>query len=70
MPPNAPVTKEGRLADESMFPGDAVITKGVWQKGKTVGDVVDSLKEGDVIVKGANALDLEHKQAALLIESS
>jgi hypothetical protein len=67
MPPNVPVTKEGRLADESMFPGDAVITKGVWQKGKTVGDIVDSLKEGDVIVKGANALDLEHKQAALLI---
>lgn len=67
MPPNAPVTKEGRLADESMFPGDVVITKGVWQKGKTVGDVVDSLKEGDVVVKGANALDLERRQAAILI---
>jgi hypothetical protein len=67
MPPNAPVTKEGRLADESMFPGDAVIIKGMWQKGKTVGDIVDSLQEGDVIVKGANALDMEHKQAALLI---
>jgi hypothetical protein len=67
MPPNASVTKEGRLPDESMFPGDVVITRGVWQKGKTIGDVVDSLKEGDVIVKGANAVDLEHKQAALLI---
>jgi hypothetical protein len=67
MPPNKPVTKEGRLADESQFPGDLVITKGQWQKGKTIADVVDTLKEGDVIVKGANALDLEHKQAALLI---
>lgn len=67
MPPNKPVTKEGRLADESMFPGDVVIVKGEWQKGKTIGDIVDSMKEGDVIIKGANALDLVHKQAALLI---
>lgn len=67
MPPNKPVTKEGRLADESQFPGDLVITKGQWQKGKTIADVVDNLKEGDVIVKGANALNLEQKQAALLI---
>jgi hypothetical protein len=65
--PNKTVTAEGRLSDESKFPGDVVITKGVWQKGKTIADVVDSLKEGDVILKGANALDLEHKQAAILI---
>ncbi len=61
------VTAEGRFAVESKFPGDVVIVKGVWQKGKTIGDVVDSLKEGDVIVKGANALDLDRKQAAILI---
>jgi hypothetical protein len=67
LPPAKTVTAEGRLADESKFPGDVVIVKGVWQKGKTIGDVVDSLKEGDVIVKGANALDLNHKQAAILI---
>ncbi len=67
MPPNRTVTNEGRLADESQFPGDVVLVKGVWQKGKTIGDVVDSLKEGDVIVKGANALDLNRKEAALLI---
>jgi hypothetical protein len=70
LPPNKPVTKEGRLTDESQFPGDVVIVKGQWIKGKTVGDVVDSMKEGDVIVKGANALDLERKQAALLIGHS
>ncbi len=67
LPPIKTVTAEGRLSDESKFPGDVVITKGVWQKGKTLADVVDSLTEGDVILKGANALDLEHKQAAVLI---
>ena len=67
MPPNKPVTKEGRLSDETQFPGDVVVVRGEWQKSKTIGDIVDSLKEGDVIVKGANALDLERKQAALLI---
>ena len=65
--PNKTVTVEGRLADESKFQGDIVITDGVWQKGKTIAEVVNSLKEGDVILKGANALDLKHKQAAILI---
>jgi hypothetical protein len=67
MPPTKTVTKEGRLADESKFPGDVVLVKGEWQKGKTIADVVDDLKEGDVIIKGANALDLAHRRAALLI---
>jgi len=67
MPPNKTVTTEGRLRDESQFPGDVVIAKGVWQRGKTIGDIVDTLKEGDVILKGANAIDLTRKQAALLI---
>jgi hypothetical protein len=67
LPPGGTVTSEGRLVDESKFPGDIVITDGVWQKGKTIGDVVDTLKEGDVILKGANALDMECKQAAVLI---
>ena len=67
LPPTDKVTKEGRLADGSEFPGDVVIINGIWQRGKTIADVVDSLKEGDVILKGANALDLTHKQAAILI---
>lgn len=67
LPPNKPVTIEGRMPDESNFPGDIIIVKGIWQKGKTIGDVVDSLKEGDMIIKGANALNLERKQAAILI---
>jgi hypothetical protein len=67
LPPAMRLSAEGRLVDESKFPGDVVITKGEWQKGKTIADVVDTLKEGDVIVKGANAVNLETKQAALLI---
>jgi len=70
VPPGRKVTSEGRVADESKFPGDVIITKGTWRKGKTISDVVDELKEGDVILKGANALDLQRKQAAILIGHS
>jgi hypothetical protein len=55
------------MIDESAFPGDVVIRKGVWQKAKTIFDVADELVEGDVILKGANALNLQRKQAAVLI---
>jgi len=55
------------LSDQSGFPGDVIITSGIWQKGKTIFDVVDDLKEGDVILKGANALDLARHQAAIFI---
>lgn len=67
MPPTKAVNAEGRLSDESKFPGDVIITKGIYQKGKTIADVIDDLKEGDVILKGANALDLTRRQAAILI---
>jgi hypothetical protein len=66
LPPIRP-TKDGRLPDENGFPGDVVIKAGVWQKGKTIFDVVDELKEGDVILKGANAIDLTQRRAAILI---
>lgn len=67
LPSKKSVAGTGRLSDVSAFPGDVVIVKGVWQKGKSIEDVVGSLKEGDVILKGANALDLTRKQAAILI---
>ena len=70
LPSKKSVTGTGRLSDVSAFPGDVVIVKGVWQKGKSIEDVVDSLKEGDVILKGANALDLTRRQAAILIGHS
>jgi hypothetical protein len=67
LPPWRQTTGTGRLPDESEFPGDVIIVNGVWQKKKTIFDVVDDLKEGDVILKGANALDLQRRQAAILI---
>lgn len=67
LPTAKTVTAEGRLTDESKFPGDVVIINGIWEKGKTIADVIDNLKEGDVILKGANALDLNHRQAAILV---
>ena len=67
LPPVRPKKEDGRLPDESGFPGDVVIQDGVWQKGKTIFDVAADLKEGDVILKGANAVDLERRRAAILI---
>lgn len=67
LPPSQPRTESGRLPDESEFPGDVVIVNGVWKKGLTIFDVVDDLKEGDVILKGANALNVSRKKAAIYI---
>lgn len=67
LPPSRPTTDTGRLPDANEFPGDVIISNGVWQKGKTIFDVADDLKEGDVILKGANALDLNRKRAAIYI---
>jgi hypothetical protein len=67
LPPSLSTTSRGRLMDENEFPGDVIISKGRWQKGKTIFDVVDDLKEGDIILKGANALDMSRRQAAILI---
>lgn len=67
LPPWRPTTEIGMLPDQSGFPGDVIIVNGIWQKGKTIFDVVDDLKEGDVILKGANAVDLARRQAAIFI---
>jgi hypothetical protein len=48
------------------FPGDVVIRDGFWQKGLSIGDVVEDLKTGDVILKGANAID-RYDRAAVQI---
>ncbi len=67
LPPSRPTTETGRLPDENAFPGDVIIVNGLWQKGKTIFDVINDLKEGDIILKGANALDLLRGQAAIFI---
>jgi len=67
LPPSRPTAPSGLLPDQSGFPGDVVVKDGVWQKGKVIFDVVDDLREGDIIIKGANAVDLVQRRAAILI---
>lgn len=67
LPPGGPVTAAGHLKDEKGFPGDVVIKDGTWHKGLTIFDVVNDLKEGDVVLKGANALNYQDNQAAVYI---
>jgi hypothetical protein len=67
LPPNYKTTEQGRLPDESGFKGDVVIKNGILQQNKTIEEVADSLNENDVILKGANALDITRKEAAILV---
>ncbi|MEN6329426.1 MAG: hypothetical protein ABFC91_03955 [Methanobacteriaceae archaeon] len=67
LPPGAPVNPDGRYIDEDKFLRDVVIYQGVLQKEKTIFDVADQLQEGDVILKGVNAINLDLKQAAIYI---
>lgn len=67
LPPGQPVTDTGRLPEEKDFAGDVVLVDGRWQKGRTIFDVAGQLREGDVILKGANALDATLQRAAVLI---
>ncbi len=47
--------------------GDVIISKGQWLSGKTIFDVANDLGFGDVILKGANAVNLQSRQAGLYI---
>jgi len=58
----------GRHPDNSGFPGDVVIDKGVWKRAKTIFEVAGDLDDNDVIVKGANALDVVSGQAANFVD--
>lgn len=62
-----PTSKAGKLPDQSEFEGDVIIVNGKLQRNLTIFDVIDKLKEGDVILKGANALNLTKKKAAVFI---
>lgn len=67
LPPSKPRRDDGRLPDNKGFPGDVIISRGKWQKGKTIFDVAEDLQEGDIIFKGANALDISRHQAGIYI---
>lgn len=49
------------------FPGDVVIRRGRWDRGITIFDVADELGRGDLILKGANALEYSSGRAAVYI---
>ncbi len=68
LPPTYKKTKIGGNVDDIKFIGDVVIVNGKWEKGKTIFDAVDSLQKEDIIIKGANALDINNNQAAIFIE--
>ncbi|MBR3503490.1 MAG: hypothetical protein IKO07_04485 [Clostridia bacterium] len=61
-------TPPGVKAETGPFANtDVVIRRGEWLRGKTVYDVAEELGPGDVIVKGANALQPDGKAAAVQI---
>jgi len=47
--------------------GDVVVSGGRWRQGQTIFDVADSLSAGDVILKGANVVNVEADEAAVYI---
>ncbi len=67
LPPGRPAAETGRLPDTSGFPGDVVLVNGEWRQGATIFDVAGDLREGDVVLKGANAVELSARRAAVLI---
>lgn len=67
LPPKFVINETGRLLDESEFAGDVILSSGKWLKGKTLFDVLDDLKNGDIILKGANSVNLESMQAGIYI---
>ena len=60
------MTAPGKKPSEAQFVGDVVIADGKWDVGKSIFDVVESLKTGDVILKGGNAYD-PFGQAGVLV---
>lgn len=67
LPPQYKVTQSGRLEGGETFAADVVIDKGKWIKDTSLFEVVNDLQEGDIIFKGANAVNPDTKQAAVLI---
>ncbi len=66
LPPTFKTTEHGRLPGIT-FSTDLVIRKGEWLQDKSLFDIVAELNDGDIIFKGANAVNLKKKEAAVLI---
>ena len=60
-----------RKLEPGRFTGtDIVIEKGKWLKGITIHEAAPSLSKGDIIIKGANAVDSKRKLAGIQIGDS
>ncbi|MFC1694073.1 hypothetical protein ACFL1R_11255 [Candidatus Latescibacterota bacterium] len=64
-----PVKGEKRLKPSTRL-SDIVLINGKIIKGLSLTDAVKELKQGDVVIKGANALDYANKTAGVFIYSS
>lgn len=65
VPANISRDDMGRMGTD--FPGDVVIRDGSWERGLEIFDVADELGRGDLVLKGANALDYRSGRAAVHI---
>ena len=59
--------KGGKALSSKERVDDIVLINGKVQPGMSMEDALKTLKAGDVVIKGANALDREHKIAGVLI---
>jgi len=60
----------GRRLREVEKIGEIVLVKGKWRKDLSLAEAVRMLKPGDVVIKGANALDYPNRLAAGIVGSS
>ena len=61
-------TAPGRKAPTApAYQGDLVLERGRWLRGRDIQEIGASLGHGDVLIKGANAIDAAHAQAGILI---
>ncbi|MFP4520917.1 MAG: hypothetical protein ACLFQK_02105 [Fibrobacterota bacterium] len=67
LPPGISRSETGILSGMENFFGDVVIKDGKFEKGKTIFDMLPELKKDDMILKGANCLDLKERKAGVLI---
>lgn len=68
LPPSVASRRASTSGAQDSLPGDLVIEDGVWQRGRSIFDVGSSLGPNDVILKGANALDMQAGLAATFVD--
>jgi hypothetical protein len=61
------VTVPQGITPAGKFGGDVILQKGKWLQGKTIFDIADTLTDQDIVLKGANAVNLEEKEAGVLL---